>query len=514
MKSTAWTTGVTGSWQDAANWTNGLPDNGVGDTASVLGLNSVATNNGTIGGLFINVGYGSGFINQGTINGAVLTLGELIPQDNPNRMPMESFANYGVIRGITAKWDWDISNEASGSIIASADHFVDISSWLENPALNHIGTLHNAGTIDADGGQMIVGNVTQTSSGLIEIENGGSLAIEGPVTGGLVKITSGHLNFNQHAFAGANGAPINGNRFQSPLELDGPADIAFVGGQRPITRLDFDPTANTLTVLGPIFGNDSPFATLHLAGTYTADEFAISPDGTHMTFTANVPTAPSPPADPPPVSPPAADPPPPIVAPPPAPPMPMHFSVLDTDTNTHMDDNGTAYTGPVSGLNWQYLNLSPANLNVASNVPNAFLHSGAGQDALDVSAANGTNVLDGSTGSNFLVGGTGADTFFLDDRNPSAALWSTLVNFHKGDSATVWGLTANDFQVQTLDGQGAGGFAGLTFNFTRDGQPTASLTLTGMTSADLSNGRLAMSYGRTGDLPGLSGSDYLCVHAA
>src|SRR3954449_3995958 len=110
-----------------------------------------------------------------------------------------------------------------------------------------------------------------------------------------------------------------------------------------------------------------------------------------------------------------------------------------------MDSNGTAYTGPVTGLNWQYLNMSPDNLNITANVPNAFIHSGSGQDAIDVSHANGNNVLDGGTGSNFLVGGAGANTFFLDDRNPSAALWSTLVHFHSGDAATVWGLTAADF---------------------------------------------------------------------
>src|SRR4051812_16276143 len=191
-----------------------------------------------------------------------------------------------------------------------------------------------------------------------------------------------------------------------------------------------------------------------------------------------------------------------------------NFAVLATSTNTPLNDTGTAYTGPVAGLNWQYLNLSPINLNVASNVPNAFIHSGSGQDALDVSHANGTNVLDGGTGSNFLVGGTGNDTFFLDDRNPPGALWSTLVNFHSGDNATVWGLTAADFQIQTLDNQGAAGFTGLTFNFTKAGQPTASLTLTGFNSADLSNGRLSLSYGRTDDLPGLPGSSYLSIHGA
>jgi hypothetical protein len=38
-------------------------------------------------------------------------------------------------------------------------------------------------------------------------------------------------------------------------------------------------------------------------------------------------------------------------------------------------------------------------------------------------------VLNGSTGSSFLYGGTGKDTFFVDDRNPPAdsSIWSTVV---------------------------------------------------------------------------------------
>jgi hypothetical protein len=40
------------------------------------------------------------------------------------------------------------------------------------------------------------------------------------------------------------------------------------------------------------------------------------------------------------------------------------------------------------------------------------------------------------------------------------------------------------------------------------------LTLTGFSSADLSNGKLAMSYGRTDDQPGLPGSNYLAISAA
>ena len=115
-----------------------------------------------------------------------------------------------------------------------------------------------------------------------------------------------------------------------------------------------------------------------------------------------------------------------------------NFSVLDTTTQTPFQIDGTPYSGPVAGLQWEYIDDTSDNLSVTANVPNVFIHTGSGEDAIDVSHANGNNVLDGSTGSNFLVGGSGDDTFFVDDRSPSADIWSTVANFHAGDAATIF----------------------------------------------------------------------------
>ena len=98
--------------------------------------------------------------------------------------------------------------------------------------------------------------------------------------------------------------------------------------------------------------------------------------------------------------------------------------------------------------------------------------------ATDAIAANsGINVLDGGTGSNFLTGGSGTDTFFVDDRGPTADIWSTVNGFHAGDAATIWGVTPQDFGLTWVDGQGAAGYTGLTLHATASGKPTASLTL-------------------------------------
>ncbi len=193
---------------------------------------------------------------------------------------------------------------------------------------------------------------------------------------------------------------------------------------------------------------------------------------------------------------------------------PDHFSILDTTTGQTSTVPGTLYTGPVPGLADQYVTLTPDNINVTALSPNMFIHSGSGEDAIDVSKTNGTNVLDGSTGSNFLVGGTGNDTFFVDDRDPTANIWSTVVNFHQGDAATVFGITPQDFTLQWQDNQGTTGYTGLTLVATAAGKPQANLTLAGYTTADLQSGKLAVSYGTTPDLPGVPGSQYLAIHAS
>jgi hypothetical protein len=125
------------------------------------------------------------------------------------------------------------------------------------------------------------------------------------------------------------------------------------------------------------------------------------------------------------------------------------------------------------------------------------------------------NVLDGSSNSNFLIGGKGQDPFYVDDRSPATNIWSTIVNFHRGDNIAVWGLTAADFSVFWDNGLGAPGFTGLTGDLESHtpGQPVAGITLAGYTTADLTDGKLSISFGRTPDLPGLPGSNYLSIQA-
>lgn len=192
---------------------------------------------------------------------------------------------------------------------------------------------------------------------------------------------------------------------------------------------------------------------------------------------------------------------------------PDRFHVENTSTGARDFAAGNTYSGPVAGLSYEYINVTADSLNVVANLPGSFLHSGGGFDALDVSAAGGVNVLDGGTNSNFLVGGRGSgsrDTFFVDDRGAPSDIWSTIVNFHAGDAATVFGVTPTEFRIEWFDGQGAAGYTGLTLHASAAGRATASLTLAGFTTADLSNGKLSTSFGTVEDSPYL----YVVANAA
>ncbi len=118
----------------------------------------------------------------------------------------------------------------------------------------------------------------------------------------------------------------------------------------------------------------------------------------------------------------------------------------------------------------------------------------------------GHNVLDGGSGSNFLVGGTGTDTFFVDGRS-AAPTWSTLVNFHAGDDATLWGWQPGVSKLNWSNDDGAAGYKGATLeaDLAGKGQTNASMTFAGFSADQASH--LQISAGTVG------GVSYLHISA-
>ncbi len=188
---------------------------------------------------------------------------------------------------------------------------------------------------------------------------------------------------------------------------------------------------------------------------------------------------------------------------------PARFNINDQTTGVLSTDPGIPYSDPnVPSLQFRYAYSGSDPVVIGANVANVFMNGGAAGDALNAFA--GSNVLDGGGGSNFLVGapGTdgGADQFYVDERG-AAETWSTLVNFHKGDSVTIFGFKGGFSTEQLLASDGANGYQGVTIHSAIGGLGTpinGSVTFTGVTMADF-NAKFTGQYGNIG------GTDYLLI---
>jgi V8-like Glu-specific endopeptidase len=169
------------------------------------------------------------------------------------------------------------------------------------------------------------------------------------------------------------------------------------------------------------------------------------------------------------------------------------LTVFDTATNAGATATGSTYSGPVAGLEHTYANITTDSLDIVATTPDWFITSGSGKDAITVTS--GTNVINGGSGSNFLTGGNGTDTFYVDATAPDQDIWSTVVHFHAGDAATLWGVSPATARITWADDQGAAGYGGLTLHSETDNGTSASLTLDTYSKDDLSDGRLAIAYG-------------------
>jgi hypothetical protein len=205
---------------------------------------------------------------------------------------------------------------------------------------------------------------------------------------------------------------------------------------------------------------------------------------------------------------------------------PARIAFSDTVTDVSGKEPGTVYTGPVAGLQYQYLWNSTDAVALKANVNNVFLKGNSSGDALKVTG--GSNVLDGGPGSNFLIGADGTDggndTFYVDGRGGQVT-WSTIVGFHRGDLATIFGFVAGQSDFTDISGnyegtptsnpvhpvyhdnEGTGGFTGATMHSELSGQGTginASITFAGIDSATAANFATSM-----GVLPG--GTPYMLI---
>lgn len=143
---------------------------------------------------------------------------------------------------------------------------------------------------------------------------------------------------------------------------------------------------------------------------------------------------------------------------------------------------GEVYQGPVSYLQYQYIYDGAQSVAIIAGTPNVFVKNFVGDAA--VGLLSGQNVVDAGKGSNFLVGGTGTDVFFLDGRS-AAVTWDTVVGFHAGDIVTLFGYHANTSSYYWDENAGAVGYTGRTMraNLSGSGGIEASITFAGADKA-------------------------------
>jgi hypothetical protein len=175
--------------------------------------------------------------------------------------------------------------------------------------------------------------------------------------------------------------------------------------------------------------------------------------------------------------------------------------------------HGPTHSGTATGLTPETIQAGSANVNVTAHVRNAFAHTGNVNDAVHVSAAGGNRMFDGSGGRNFLTGGLANDTFQVNDPGADLAKRSTFADFHAGETANIGGVTQADFTIDWLNTHGGRGSTGLTDNFTAPGHAEVKETVSGYSTADLSNGRRSVGFGTSPGEHGLPVSVYMDTKA-
>ncbi|HXA20766.1 MAG TPA: hypothetical protein VNW90_00605 [Acetobacteraceae bacterium] len=490
-------------WATASNWLGGVVpaatdaviDNSV-NNADILNGTTVTVASLTIGG-------------TGTTGATVIVGGshEILPDTS---FPAPVFKTPGGTLNVTGALTVN-STINSGGLVGGIGGVINAGALIVGPnvAIGGGGTfdvtggiITNNGLIVSDGGGpgLNLGPVVVTAASIIGT---GSFEVAGPSTLELNTTQNTAQNIVVDAAATATIELDSPTTFKGGIALGPSAHLnLFLSGQTP-TGATISVGAQTLTVTGAGGTIETiPFESA-TSVTVTTPTSTIAGFGeVSLTAAAAPPTTTPPTVTPPTVTPPT------VGAPTVTPPDPATvLGAFDTTTNAAVVAIGDPYPGPVADLQHQYINLTPDNINITASSPNWFIHSGSGEDA--IAASSGTNVLDGGTGSNFLTGGSGTDTFFVDNRGATADIWSTVVGFHSGDSATVWGVTPQDFALNFFDNQGAGGFTGLTLHATAAGRPTASLTLAGFTQADMSSGRVSVQFGTDPT----SGSSFMFLHA-
>lgn len=441
-------------------------------------------------GTTVNPVTGTFYIGNTSGNAAIINIGELTASNGAAAAPQST--SQIVTTGVQAAGTTILISTDVALLVIDGDSSLTQGANLQTLGAYRAprpiyGPVQNNGVMTVTGSTVDIGTLDGT--GAIVAASGSTLNIQSAAAGDTIQLNASNLYIGGQGGGPGTFGPPGGMSFLAPITMDQSSTITLNATQA--TSEVVNTTGGSVTEV-LLYNGTAQVADLHVSsGTmiYATD----NPGADTVTLSTSngggsLPVAGVQPANP-------------------------GIAVVDTTTGQPVGPLVQPYTGPVPGLQNQYIAATNDGLNVTTTTPNWFIASGSGNDAIDVSGGGGNNVVDGGRGSNFLTGGSGDDTFFVDDRSATSAIWSTIAGFHSGDAVTVWGVTAQNFALTWLDGQGAAGNTGLTLSVAAANKPATDFTLVGYTSADLSSGRLSIGFGTTADQPGLPGSSYMQVRA-
>ncbi len=447
----------------AADWTpQGVPQ--PGDIAVING--GTVTAPGLLAGLNIQV----------TGNGTTVPTFFLADASlsSTTNLTLNNAASFGVGTPVTLNLVGRSENDGVLTLLGSV---IRVNA---SPDANNVG-----GTLVNTGGFNLVNSSPQVfaSSGSATIENDGSFSVwnasntfQEPVfaaavtgTGVIVLTPNGRLDLSQAVGSGQTFRFDGGASAGSVLQIDSSA--AFQGSisgfssgdaisltntpENSFTYTSTDATHGVLSILN----GSTVIASLGFAGSYSQSSFNVATTVlSNNTVTTTITTTAN---------------------------QAQHFSYTDTALGgLSATSAGLPYTGS-AGLSNQMTWSSADSVAIAANGGSSDIVGGSASDGLQ--ALGGVNVLDGEGGSNFFVGGTGAgsqDYFYMDGR--AGATWDTIVNFHSGDQAVLYGFNVGVSTLVVTPSDGAAGYTGVTIHSELNGAGTGfngSITFAGVSLA-------------------------------
>jgi hypothetical protein len=186
------------------------------------------------------------------------------------------------------------------------------------------------------------------------------------------------------------------------------------------------------------------------------------------------------------------------------------FQVINPASGQVLLASGIPYDGTVANIRHELIDITQDNVTITAQTVLAFIHSGSGDDTLQVFGSE--NLINAGGGSNTLIGTPGqivSRDLMIVDADPNKSVTDLFKQYGAADDIIVRGLTPTDFSLNFAD-TGDPAHKQLTITATQNANPAVqtALVLPGYTTADVATGgKLQLAFSSDG-----LGSNFLMVH--